>query len=921
MKYRLRFFHFCLALVVASALYLLIFAREAMGWAPAIAVLLHLILGAGIIVPGALAVLRIWNQAKNQGRFQRACVLILILLATASAVTGVYLALVSLSGSSVVYKRLSSNLHTWGSLVLVLVWIASLILEARTRSGLMRNRADGCHPVEEIQTRAKHLPQLSSQHQNQNKLPFSKDGIQFICCVALPALLFLCTGWLFAAAALIPDYQAETYYRNLTSTNERQAENRFFPAGVHLQTGEGAAIKEPLKNESPSSESCGRAGCHPDAYREWLPSAHHFAGQDPFYRKVALQYAAKSGIEAVRWCQGCHAPISVAQVQAEEALVSKKPMPANEEGVGCISCHAMTGTPTRTGNGNFTLQATQDYPFGEEKASWKLSLHDFLLRVRPAPHQRAFMKPELHGSAEFCSSCHRQSYGPAQNRYKFVRGADEYGAWVSGGFSGRSARPPGLENHTSKNCQECHFPRQESGHYAHNSPGGNMALPALHGDRTQSETNLNFMQNRLSLDIFAIRRDAGANLKQEWVAPLNSLPSHRSFKPGETATLDIVVTNLGIGHDFPSGYDDLKEAWIELKAKDERGETLLQSGVLTKNHPEAPPDVHAYRTLTLKKDGTPVLHGERTERVATVFRKSIASRASDIARYKFNIPSKRLDGSPLKGGFTLSARLLYRSLRPDFARWALSPKSLEIPISVLASASVFVPIAPSGNSLERSSETNAKSTREVANESAIRFIRYGSALLAPLENPDRIGALRAFRMAAALAPRRPEPLLGIGNAYLSEPDLLAAVSQFEAALKIDPYNSASRANLALALNKQGQHDLALQALQPLAAQFPQDPSLHFDRGLAFSRSGRFEEADKSFRQSLAANPDSYGAHFQLKQLSSEVLKKSSEAHRETAILSCLSEEGDFTSSLISKRLQVHPEDRKATLAFPEHVLK
>ncbi len=921
MIYRLRFFHFALALVATSALYLLIFARESMGWASAIAVLIHLILGAGIIVPGALAVLRIWNQAKNQGRFQKASALILILLAAASGVTGVYLALVSLSGSSIVYKRLSSNLHTWGSLILVLVWFASLLLEARTRGGVKRNGADDSDPVEKIPIRVQRLPEISSYFRTQIKFPISNERIQFARCILLPAFMALSTGWLFATAALLPDYQAETYYRNLTSTNERQAENRFFPAGLHLKTDEGTEIKEPLKRESPSSESCGRAGCHPDAYREWLPSAHHFAGQDPFYRKVALQYAAKSGIEAVRWCQGCHAPISVAQGQSEEALVAKTPIAANEEGVGCLSCHAMTGTPSRTGNGNFTLQATQDYPFGEERAGWRLSLHDFLLRVRPAPHQRAFMKPDLHGSAEFCSSCHRQSYGPAQNRYKFVRGADEYGAWVSGGFSGRSARPPGLENRTSKNCQECHFPRQESGHYSHNSLGGNLALPASRGDTTQSEANVNFLQNRLSLDLFAIRREAGANLPQEWIAPLNSPPSHRPFKQGETVTLDIVVTNLGVGHDFPAGYDDLKEAWIELKAQDEKGETLLRSGVLTKHNSETPSDAHAYRTLGLKKEGTPVLHGERTERVATVYRKSIASRASDIARYKFKIPSKRKDGSPLKGGFTLSARLLYRSLRPDFARWALSPKSIEIPISVLASATVFVPIAPSENSPEHKSATDIKLTREVANESAVRFIRYGSALLAPQENPDRIGALRAFRMAAGLAPRRTEPLLGIGNAYLSEPDLLAAVSQFEAALKIDPNNSAARANLALALNKQGQHDLALQTLQPLAAQFPQDPSLHFDRGLAFSRSGRFEEADKSFRQSLAANPDSYGAHFQLKQLSSEVLKKSSDAHRETAILSCLSEDGDFTSSLISKRLQAHPEDRKATLAFPEHVLK
>lgn len=133
----------------------------------------------------------------------------------------------------------------------------------------------------------------------------------------------------------------------------------------------------------PRLNTAERAGCHAGSLKDWHVSAHQFAGRDSFYQKVKQVYTNRSEKGAENWCAGCHEP--------QKALTNAKP--ALNRGVDCLACHAVTQTAPHTGNGRYTLSIPQTYPFATEKEGWRRSLHEFLIRLRPAPHQSAFAKP------------------------------------------------------------------------------------------------------------------------------------------------------------------------------------------------------------------------------------------------------------------------------------------------------------------------------------------------------------------------------------------------------------------------------------------------------------------------------------------------------------------------------------------------
>ena len=875
-------------LLTLSAFYLIVPARDSMGWASALATLLHLALGFVVILPGALFLLQQWQEAKAEGGGKRFLILMLLATSFISAATGIYLTVVSAQGSTVAYKHLSYALHLWCGLFATCLLALHLMISRFSSGWRKRERAKS----EEV-------------------APISAIKAPLLLTIVGYTALFG-TGALVVGGVLLPMYQGETYYRNLTSTTPEQAENRLFPAGLRLESSIGTPLEEPLKTQMESSQSCGRGGCHPDSLREWSPSAHHLAESDPFYSKVLNQLKHKSGVEATKWCQGCHAPQKIAAAANLEATATfgrgaNSAQNSSSEGVGCLSCHAMRGTPTRTGNANFTLAEVEDYPFGEATQGWKRNLHDFLLRVRPAPHQRALLKPELHRSAEFCSSCHRQSLSVAQNHYQFVRGADDYGGWVSGAYSGRTARTGGFETKSPKTCQDCHFAKNQSGLSAHSSPGGNTALFAQMGDSPRLKAEEDFLKNRISLDILALRRKATSSAApEEWIAPLDSLPPHLAFKPGEEVSLDIVVFNHGVGHDFPAGYADLKEAWVEVEITDSTGKRLLQNGADSELKPALRPEIHQYRTLALNRKGEPIHYAEHSEQVVSVYRKIVPSGGSDIARYRFKIPERDAVGMPISGKIGIRAYLKYRSLSPEFSRWSLGSDSKSPPVTTLATSSVVISL----------SSVSAQLPPIPGSEK--RFIRYGFAMLLAREKPELSGAMRAFRMANLIAPKRPEPLIGLGNVYLAEPDFLSAVAQYRAALKLSPDNSAAKAALALVLSRQGQPDKALQILNPLLLRFPEDPTLQFETGLALANVGRFQDASNAFKSSLGAEPDNYGAHFQLQKWSAH-LKQTAEAQRESTILSYLGEE-TLRTELLSRYLKKRSEAKLQLMPIPEHRL-
>ncbi len=834
-----------LALLTLSACYLLGPGRASMGWVAAAMVFLHTGLGLLLVVPIGFALGRRWAGTNPVG------LALLRVFSGVCALTGITLTAWAAQGHSIAHERL--------------VWTTHLVTGFLAAALLLGWFVRRCRPA-----------------------------LRLLSPVSLLLLGFLGLGTLgLGGAVVLPHYDGAAYYRDLTATNAAQAENPLFPAGVRLAAESGTAAA--------SSSSCGRAGCHEAAHREWLESGHALAASDVAYRKVAAEFAAHSGQNAAQWCAGCHDPLTLMQT-AKPVVTPSQSIPSPETGVGCVACHAITDVSARTGNGHFTLTLPQNYPFAEAETGWKRRMHDFLVRVRPAPHQAAYRKPAIHATAEFCGACHRQSFNVAQNGYQFVHGPDEWGTWQAGPFSGRTARTAGLTTQSSRTCQECHFRRLTSGKISHASPGANSWLPTAVGDIERANRVEQFARaSHLSVNIFAFRRAVGVGQDEAWIAPLDAPTGGMTLRAGETGLLDIVVTNRNVGHEFPAGYLDIKDVWLEVTLRDGAGSVIAESGLLSRDDSPLPRQTHAYRLVPLGRDGQALIHHELTRQVTTAIRRAIPPGGSDIARYRLTLPQKFV--APL----TVQARLRSRPLRPDFARFA----GIDSPIAIttLAESHVALPLTLAGK------RANANSGEEMAQ----RFAAYGVGLLAPKEAPEAARARRAFLIAQRLAPQRPEAFLGLGRAYLAEPALLAARSQFATALRLAPDSPAAQADLAVVYSKQGDYDHALRLFSPLAVRFPQDSALQFDLGLTLFRSGSYVAAAEAFQRSLAADPDNAAAHFQLKQCYQH-LRRVPEARREEAIGQYLAEDR-LASLLVPPYLRTHPDDRQDAQPIPEYPLR
>jgi tetratricopeptide (TPR) repeat protein len=891
-----------LALLTLSALYLLGPAHAAMDWAAAVSVLAHIGLGLLLTIPITMYAFR---------RHERRLTARKSIFGPAfgvCALTGLVLTVRAASGVSAAHARGIWWAHVFAGFVAVAVFGAVLMRGSRW----FRRRTKRSSPTSAAlpSSDARDMPSSDARDMPSSEgrdLPSSEGRDLPSLDLNPPTLLaparpgrfssilvfFVSLGTLgLGGTALLPHYDAAAYYRDTTATNAAQAENPLFPANIKLSPESSHAAAD--------AEYCGRSGCHATALREWQGSVHQQAATDPVYQRVRGEYAAHNGETAARWCAGCHEPLRVVQEgdrihSAQGSVVGH----ATREGVGCVGCHAVSDVSARTGNGRFTLSLPQNYPYTERQAGWPRRLHDFLLRVRPAPHQAAYLKPEILASSEFCGTCHRQSFNVPQNGYQLVHGSDEWGTWQSGPFSGRAARTAGLRTEAQHSCRDCHFPLRANGTFSHASPAAGLWLSALAANPGSDGPPGSLLPRSLSVDIFALRHRAGDGRQEEWIAPLDAPTSGTALRAGETCLLDIVVSNRSVGHEFPAGYQDIQEAWLEVTLHDGRGRILAESGRISKQGETLPADTHSYRMVPLDRSGNALEHHELWRQVTTATRRTIPSGGADIARYRLSIP--RAFAPPL----AVQARLRFRSQRPDFARW-VGLKS-ELLVVTLAEAKVVLPL--SGSSAQKRSDADV----------ALRFVEYGLGLLAPKDAPDAARARRAFLAAQQLAPNRPEPFLGLGRAYLAEPELLAARAQFDTALRLAPENPAAQADLGVVYGKQGEYDRALNLLRPLALLFPQDSALQFDLGLTLFRSGNYAAAVTAFENSLAADPDNAAAHFQLKQCFQH-LQRVPEARREEAIGQYLAEDRLFPL-LVPPYLLAHPHIRQAAQPIPEHLLR
>jgi Flp pilus assembly protein TadD len=736
---------------------------------------------------------------------------------------------------------------------------------------------------------------------------------------AFPAVLLLASGTALAAWT----YTADPYYRTLTATTAAQAGNPLFPAGTQRAEGEDWS-------SLPSPESCGEAGCHPEALRQWRYSVHATAESDPFYRAALVQAVAGLGVDGARWCTGCHAPTRLLTEKEDWVLGALRrwepARPTHQQpggstgGVDCFSCHAIADVPEPTGNGRIVYAQPPAYPFAGSREPVRRWLHGFMLRVRPAPHRAALAGREKDtAGGRTCVPCHRLSVSLPQNRYKFLRYDDTWSEWQKSPWSGESIH--GF--HTvvrPRDCADCHFP-----------PTAGRDASGMAHDHTCPRA----APNPLRVEVFALRRKPLTPEGLEQVdAPLAARQA--VVASGESVAVDVLVENHGIGHAFPTGAPDLREAWIEFTVSDAQGRILAESGREEAEtggrgdggtrgwggnpkskiqNPKFPiPDYpHRYGLIALDREGRETAQGNFQVMVTPIYRRVLGAGEGDVARYRFRVP--RITGGVLR----LAARLRYRPIRPAFARYAFGDEKAAGPAVTLAAHSVTLSVsdasAPKASGTPTPPTPNAQ--RPTPNgQDASRFYAYGAALF--LQN-DLARARRAFQQAAFLAPRRADCLVGLGRVYLAEGDLLAARMNLKKALELQPDYPSALAWLGYACRLMGQFEEALNLLRPLAERYPRDRQLWFDIGLCHFQSGRYEEAERAFLRVLDVDPDDAAAHLNL-MLCYQRRHRIAEARREEAIFRLLQDDEPLTH-ITEPYLHARPVLRREMSPMHEHILR
>lgn len=321
------------------------------------------------------------------------------------------------------------------------------------------------------------------------------------------------------------------------------------------------------KAEFTPPETC--AGCHPTQYKEWKGSVHHLAFQDPVYQGELNKAFKAVGHEISRQCEGCHSPVGVVTGEIKGPGL-KGLSPIAMAGVSCDVCHSISGTthlqtPTHEPeNGSMILT-----PGVETKEGVRLVKHGpFPVTAECGGGFHECKESPLHLRGELCASCHQ-----VYHYDKHFPLEATYNEWKHSPYAQNSIL-----------CQDCHmveidtflrtadkFTKPQRGEYHHYFNGANYLLYYLAraaatkgGDQEMAD-----IQGK-KYEMAVARLKSAADLE---IAPV--------YTGGRLSEVRVRVKNMRAGHNLPTSLTNVRQMWLEVTAKDEKGKVLMTSGYLT----------------------------------------------------------------------------------------------------------------------------------------------------------------------------------------------------------------------------------------------------------------------------------------------------------------------------------------------------
>jgi Flp pilus assembly protein TadD len=748
-------------------------------------------------------------------------------------------------------------------------------------------------------------------------------------------------------------------------------QGRFFPSSAQTKHNGYISAKYFMQ-----SEACQR--CHADIYQQWYSSAHHFSSfNNQWYRKSIEYMQGVAGVRASKWCAGCHDPALLFSGLFDKPIQEIVDRPEAKAGLSCLMCHSIVQVKSTMGQGDFVLEYPKLHELAASDNPVVRTLHDFLVRVNPEPHRRTFMKPFMRmQTAEFCASCHKVHLDVPVNRYRWIRGFNEYDNWQASGISGQGARSFYYPA-SPMMCADCHMPQVRSTDFgnidgfvhSHRFPGANTAVPTANQDQTQLELSQKFLQDKqLSVDIFAIS-PAGNEISAPTAAKMGRPELSTSFAVGEEAEttlpngpagearavtaplgrvdatvrrgdnvlVDAVVRTRKVGHFFPGGTIDAFDVWLELQAVDEKGQTLFWSGKV-EDDGKGPVEkgAHFYKSLLIDAHGNPINKRNAWANRATVYVHLIPPGAADTAHYRLHIPESAGDK------ITLHAKLNYRkfmwfntqfaftgtpdsnqppgAVTPDYddRKWlfkGVDPKMIAGDLKTVPNLPVIT-VAEDTKVLNVVAKTAAAPQPHVtlAKQDWSRWNDYGIGLFL---QGDLKGAAAAFQKAADIDPQNPDGWVNIGRALVQEGDTGGARNVLEKALALNP--GLARANFfyARVLKEEGKYDDALARLRDVLAQYPRDRVVRNEAGRILFLKKKYAAAIAEFNQTLSIDPEDLQAHYNLMLCYSGMGDETrANAHKERY----LRFKADESSQAITGPYrQAHPEDNNERQPIHEHV--
>jgi cytochrome c-type biogenesis protein CcmH/NrfG len=718
------------------------------------------------------------------------------------------------------------------------------------------------------------------------------------------------------------------------------------------------------------SDSCQR--CHADIYKQWQSSAHHFSSfNNQWYRKSIEYMQDRVGTKPSKWCGGCHDPAVLYSGLMDTPIKQIVHRPEAQAGLGCMMCHSIANVKSTMGQGDFYLEYPKLHEMAASKNPVVRTIHDFLVKLNPEPHRRVFLKPFMRNQTpEFCSSCHKVHLDVPVNSYRWIRGFNEYDNWQASGISGQGARSFYYPK-ASQQCADCHMPLTHSGDmgnisgfvHSHRFPGANTAVPTANEDADQLKLTEDFLKNGiLSVDIFAISPEAVQSkavatpqsdiqttfaVGEEAESKIASATTEASpisapldrvqpvLRRGDTVRVDVVVRTKKIGHFFPGGTVDAYDTWLELKATDDKGQTIFWSGMVEDNG-KGPVEkgAHFYRSLQVDEHGNPINKRNAWSTRSVVYVRLIPPGAADTVHYRMHVPENA--GSKV----TLHARLCYRK----FAWWntqfafAGVPESLQsgdqgpgyddrkyiftgslsgisakkeqipdLPVVAIAENEVTLNVASHSAPAPRT-ETDLRP------EDWQRWNDYGIGLLL---QGDLKGAEVAFQRVTEIDPKNPDGWVNIGRAAVQEGDMDRARTVLQKAIELSPDLARAHYFYARVLRSDGNYDGTADELRKVLVQYPRDRVALNDYGRVLFLQRKYADAVKALNAVLGIDPEDLQAHYNL-MLCYRGLGDEKQAHdHETRYLRFKADESAQT--ITGPYRQAHPEDNNERQAIHEHV--